>query len=65
LIFNINQISIVDSIKFYLEIPDPCAPNPCRNEGLCKAELDTYECKCVPGFKGKTCQGMFMASELG
>ncbi|CAB3990648.1 neurogenic locus notch homolog 1-like, partial [Paramuricea clavata] len=38
------------------KIPDPCAPNPCRNEGLCKAELDTFECKCVPGFKGKICQ---------
>lgn len=41
-----------------VEIPDPCVPNPCENEGFCAAELGTFECKCVPGFKGRTCEGM-------
>ena len=53
-----------------LEIPDPCLPNPCKNEGVCKADLNTFECRCVPGFKGKTCEGMFhdallMIEQLG
>ncbi|XP_028404123.1 neurogenic locus notch homolog protein 1-like isoform X1 [Dendronephthya gigantea] len=38
------------------KIPDPCVPNPCENEGFCQAELGTFECKCVPGFKGRTCR---------
>ena len=49
--YKLNNYSSVHFIlKSGLEIQDPCVPNPCRNEGVCKTELNTFECRCVPGF---------------
>nr|AFK11277.1 hyaluronan-binding protein 2 [Callorhinchus milii] len=35
---------------------DPCSPNPCENEGTCKATLKGFQCHCTPQYKGKKCQ---------
>uniref|UniRef100_A0A3Q2D1L8 Crumbs cell polarity complex component 1 n=1 Tax=Cyprinodon variegatus TaxID=28743 RepID=A0A3Q2D1L8_CYPVA len=35
---------------------DPCSPNPCQNQALCKNRGDGYSCFCVPGFQGAHCQ---------
>ena len=61
----IEWLTLTKLVNFiFLEIPDPCSPNPCENEGRCKAELNTFECECVPGFKGKTCKGTLIGLKL-
>ena len=35
---------------------DACDPNPCENNGICKANEDKYTCKCPVGFHGKQCE---------
>lgn len=36
--------------------PDPCLPNPCQNQAICRIRGDSYSCFCVPGFQGSHCQ---------
>ena len=37
-------------------LPNPCDPNPCRNNGTCSAISSTeYTCTCPPGFTGANC----------
>ena len=33
----------------------PCSPNPCQNGGTCTVTGSTFECACVSGFTGNTC----------
>ena len=35
---------------------DPCAPNPCRNNGICMASGTTFVCSCLTGFSGQYCE---------
>lgn len=35
---------------------DLCDPNPCRHKGRCSNKEDGFKCKCVNGYKGKTCE---------
>ncbi|XP_012709063.2 protein crumbs homolog 1 isoform X1 [Fundulus heteroclitus] len=35
---------------------DPCFPNPCQNQAICRVRGDGYSCFCVPGFQGAHCQ---------
>ncbi|XP_020935171.1 coagulation factor IX isoform X1 [Sus scrofa] len=35
---------------------DQCEPNPCLNGGLCKDDINSYECWCQVGFEGKNCE---------
>lgn len=37
--------------------PDPCAPNPCVNGGVCEAVGENTICTCPAGFGGPTCLG--------
>ncbi|XP_062287067.1 hyaluronan-binding protein 2-like [Scomber scombrus] len=32
-----------------------CAPNPCRNGGICIRDGNEYDCQCPPGFRGRFC----------
>ena len=35
-----------------------CKTNPCKNGGSC-TELDSgFQCSCLPGYRGKRCQGI-------
>lgn len=38
-------------------VKDPCSPDPCENDGYCKARgPKDFECQCLTGYKGNTCQ---------
>ena len=34
---------------------DDCAGNPCRNNGTCVDMVSDFVCRCVDGWKGRTC----------
>lgn len=40
-----------------------CEPNPCRNEGRCVEESDSYTCECLEGFSGSDCEITNVPSE--
>ncbi|XP_004713421.1 coagulation factor IX [Echinops telfairi] len=35
---------------------DQCESNPCLNGGMCKDDINAYECWCQVGFEGKNCE---------
>ncbi|KAM9181366.1 coagulation factor IX isoform 2-T2 [Dugong dugon] len=35
---------------------DQCESNPCLNGGMCKDDINSYECWCKSGFEGKNCE---------
>ncbi|XP_004449759.1 coagulation factor IX [Dasypus novemcinctus] len=35
---------------------DQCESNPCLNGGMCKDDINSYECWCQVGFEGKNCE---------
>uniref|UniRef100_G3TV86 Coagulation factor IX n=1 Tax=Loxodonta africana TaxID=9785 RepID=G3TV86_LOXAF len=35
---------------------DQCESNPCLNGGMCKDDINSYECWCLAGFEGKNCE---------
>ena len=37
---------------------DDCANNPCVNLGTCYDRVGYFQCECLPGFEGRTCQGV-------
>ncbi len=34
----------------------PCDSEPCENGGECLKDGDSFNCKCLSGYKGKRCQ---------
>ena len=39
---------------FFLDVDD-CASNPCQNNGTCVDLVADFKCKCIDGWKGRTC----------
>ena len=35
----------------------PCESFPCKNEGICSEEGESFTCKCTGDYQGKTCEG--------
>ena len=35
---------------------DECMSNPCLNGGTCTDHVNSYSCKCVPGYVGTNCE---------
>lgn len=46
-------------IYFTLDV-DPCFPNPCKNNGVCKDIQGSAKCDCPPSHKGPFCTGMIL-----
>ncbi|XP_059183965.1 coagulation factor VII [Centropristis striata] len=40
--------------KLYTAV-DHCLSSPCKNGATCTRHVDTYACKCLPGFHGHNC----------
>ena len=43
---------------------DPCRPNPCGHGGFCTEIGGGFACNCTLGFKGSTCQGKTLNTQL-
>ena len=48
--------NVTNFAKFLLSDIDECAPKPCLNGGSCIDGINSYKCKCEPGFDGKNCE---------
>lgn len=35
---------------------DDCGSSPCMNDATCVDGLESYSCRCVPGYSGSNCQ---------
>ncbi|XP_048459298.1 coagulation factor X-like [Rhincodon typus] len=35
---------------------DQCESNPCRNGGICRDNINRYDCQCLKGYKGSNCE---------
>ena len=49
------------SVQFLSDI-DPCNPNPCKNNGICKDVQGEVQCDCKPPHKGPFCTGQFLVT---
>ena len=44
-------------VNFYSHADiDECKPQPCKNMGTCVDQINSYQCKCKPGFIGDNCE---------
>lgn len=48
ILYVVNFFSVADI--------DECKPQPCKNMGTCVDQINSYECKCKPGFIGDNCE---------
>ena len=55
MIFLNIQIIARKSLKSFIDT-DGCATNPCKNGGTCKDAVNSYTCKCKPGYQGHNCE---------
>jgi len=37
------------------QLVDYCASQPCRNGGRCSSTVDSFRCRCMSGYVGRTC----------
>lgn len=44
------------SFTFPFKDIDECASNPCQNGATCIDGINSFTCKCVPGYTGKLCE---------
>ena len=42
-------------MKSYFSDIDDCSSSPCDNGGTCVDGVNSYLCKCLPGFNGTNC----------
>ena len=50
--FNYDKI-----LSFFLNhAVSPCDSEPCENGGECLRDGDSFNCKCLSGYKGERCQ---------
>lgn len=43
-------------MDIYFSDIDECEPNPCKNSGTCKDEINGYLCTCPDGYTGTNCE---------
>lgn len=56
----VNAKEKIPGVEMLVEIflcaaVDHCLSSPCKNGATCTRHLDTYACKCPPGFHGSNC----------
>ena len=62
----IDMVSLLENDQYCMHTPhewdcslqdtNECVSAPCQNGGTCLDRVNTYECKCVPGFQDYNCQ---------
>ena len=60
----VNDVKIVSDrnthllhvIPYLLISGDPCASQPCLNQGTCMRENGGFRCVCPPGYSGSRCE---------
>jgi hypothetical protein len=52
---------------YFLNFTDinECSSAPCKNGGICKDLVNGYECACVAGYDGTTCDNSKSAEIFG
>jgi hypothetical protein len=53
--FNLLIDTFYPGWVFYILDVDDCADSPCAN-GECIDGVNSYECRCTPGYEGKQCE---------
>ena len=44
---------------------DDCKSSPCKNSATCVDGINSYTCKCAPGYEGENCdKGQFQTMEI-
>ena len=43
------------ALPLFLDV-DECAVNPCKNGATCNDGMNSFNCSCVPGYEGQTCE---------
>ncbi len=43
-------------LSFLHQSGDPCASQPCMNQGTCMRDNGGYRCVCPPGYSGSRCE---------
>ena len=55
-----RKISLIFShikcLLLFLCLGDPCASQPCMNQGSCMRENGGFRCVCPPGYSGSRCE---------
>ena len=53
----IAKVKFVPPPTLLLFLGDPfCASNPCQNGGICSEGFISFNCECLPGWTGPTCE---------
>ena len=50
------EISYILSLILSFSDIDECQSGPCQNDGTCIDGIDSFSCKCMPGWAGTKCE---------
>ncbi|XP_028417633.1 uncharacterized protein LOC114542082, partial [Dendronephthya gigantea] len=51
-----SHISMRMELYGCFRAPKPCDSTPCKNEGICQNDGESFLCTCVGSYEGKTCE---------
>ena len=55
----VKKLAIKEKIEIfftkYLTDIDECKSSPCKNNGTCNDDINSYTCTCLAGFAGQDC----------
>ena len=47
-----------NAMKYLYTFIGPCESFPCKNDGACSENGNSFICTCTKEYKGKTCEGL-------